>query len=143
MKKFNFTGAPVIVVSFLVIAGALTAFDMNMSEKKLESVSPVEFAKNVVSDEGFVLVDVRTPEEYDLGHLPSAINVDYQSFDFESVISELEREGKYAIYCRSGKRSAEALLMMEEMGFKWVIDLSGGMESLVDNSEATEYFSQD
>ncbi len=139
-KDLKITGAPVIVVSFLMLAGVVTALDINMPEKRLETVSAAEFAENVVNNKKILLIDVRTPEEFNQWHLPGAKNIDYESPDFESKISELDIKTPYAIYCRSGRRSAEALALMGEREFNWVLDLLGGIEALIYSPKAMEYF---
>ena len=77
--------------------------------------------------EGSVLVDVRTPEEYAEGHLPGAVNLDVQSPEFPARIAELDPETTYAVYCRSGSRSAAALAMMRQAGIAQTYHLGGGI----------------
>jgi phage shock protein E len=72
-----------------------------------------------------VLVDVRTPQEFNERHLPQALNVDFQDANFKTKIAKLNREDSYQVYCRSGRRSANALVVMKELGFKNVEDLKG------------------
>lgn len=64
-----------------------------------------------------ILVDVRTPSEFASGHLEGAINIDVQSADFEARVSELDPNGEYVVYCRSGNRSGQAIDRMEALGF--------------------------
>lgn len=90
------------------------------------SVGPEEFASMMESNPG-VLIDVRTADEYSGGHLEGAKLVDYYGSDFEANISELDRDVPVYVYCRSGGRSGRSASQMEEMGFKTVIDLSGGI----------------
>lgn len=81
--------------------------------------------------ENIIVIDVRTKEEYDSGHIKNAINIDFYSDDFEKEISVLDKNKEYMIYCRSGGRSSEALEIMKEMGFKNVSELEGGIMSHV------------
>ncbi len=140
MKKINFISIFLAGFSFLVIISFFTVFYLGFLDKNLESVSPVEFAENVVNNEDIILIDVRTSKEFSEGHLPGAVNIDYHSFDFKDAISEMDRKERYAIYCRSGRRSARVLSLMEDMGFRYVIDLSGGIDLLANVGEAVEYF---
>ena len=64
-----------------------------------------------------VIIDVRTPAEFASGHLDGAINIDVQSADFAAQVMELDKEGDYFIYCRSGNRSGQAISQMSQMGF--------------------------
>jgi rhodanese-related sulfurtransferase len=76
---------------------------------------------------GLQLLDVRTPEEFQAGCLSSAKNVDIRSGSFEQQISGLDKNGSYLVYCRTGKRSADARSRMLSDGFKNVVDLQGGI----------------
>ncbi|WP_175955603.1 rhodanese-like domain-containing protein [Schaalia sp. Marseille-Q2122] len=69
------------------------------------------------------IIDVRTPEEYAEGHLEGAINIDIYAEDFERQIKALDPSGNYAVYCRSGNRSGQAVSFMEGAGFTTVQDL--------------------
>lgn len=71
---------------------------------------------SVAIGEDTVVVDVRTPAEYAEGHLDGAINIDLQSPEFDTTISELDPEDEYVVYCQSGNRSAQAVAAMEAAG---------------------------
>jgi len=62
------------------------------------------------------VIDVRTPEEYAVGHVEGAELIDVQSSDFTARIDELDTDGEYVVYCRSGNRSAAASSSMTEAG---------------------------
>lgn len=73
------------------------------------------------------LVDVRSSEEFMEGHIPGATNVDVQSSDFvDRATSMLDKGKKVAVYCRSGRRSANAASQLSKAGFK-VTNLTGGI----------------
>lgn len=76
------------------------------------------------------VIDIRTAEEFESGHIEQAINIDFYASDFRDQISNLDKNKSYAIYCRSGNRSGQALTMMKTLGFTDVIDLDGGIISL-------------
>lgn len=63
-----------------------------------------------------VVIDVRTPAEFASGHLEGAINIDVQGSDFDVRIAELDPDGHYVVYCRSGNRSGQAIQRMAELG---------------------------
>ena len=81
------------------------------------------------SDSGFVVLDVRTPEEYAQGHLPekTPINLDFYAPDFRERLAQLDRGKTYLVYCRTGHRSGETVNFMKELGFRRVYDLQGGI----------------
>ena len=73
------------------------------------------------------ILDVRTPAEYAEGHLPGAVNIDVNSPDFSTAIADLDKTKPYAVYCRSGNRSATALQVMAGQGFTGAYHLGGGI----------------
>jgi rhodanese-related sulfurtransferase len=75
----------------------------------------------------FVIVDVRTSDEFNNGHLAGALNIDYYASDFKSNLDKLERAQEYLIYCRTGIRGAAAVGLMLELGFNRVHNLTGGI----------------
>ena len=75
-----------------------------------------------------ILVDVRTPEEFEEGHLPGAINIDWLAADFKSHWAEIGPSKKVYVYCQKGGRSARAAAALDSLGFE-VIDLTGGYEA--------------
>lgn len=75
----------------------------------------------------FIIIDVRTPQEYALGHIDGAINIDYYSPTFKDELDKLDKSKTYLIYCRTGHRSSNALKIMDELGFEKVYEMSGGI----------------
>lgn len=75
----------------------------------------------------FVLVDVRTPEEFRGGHIEGARLVDYHEPDFLRRMGDIDRNATVFLYCRSGNRSSRALKMVRDLGFVAVYDLAGGV----------------
>jgi len=75
------------------------------------------------------LIDVRTKDEYNAGHIGNAKNIDFYGSDFKSNMAKLDKSKPVIVYCAKGGRSGEAASMLKEMGFKEVYDLSGGYGS--------------
>ena len=75
----------------------------------------------------FVIIDVRTPEEFASGYLENAVNIDYNSAAFSDEIKTLDKNRTYLIYCRSGARSSQALGLMAVLQFAEVYNISGGI----------------
>jgi phage shock protein E len=76
---------------------------------------------------GTTVLDVRTPAEFAEGHLPGAVNIDISSPDFATQVAALDPTAPYAVYCRSGNRSATALATMAGIGFTGAYHLGGGI----------------
>ncbi|MEI8082302.1 MAG: rhodanese-like domain-containing protein [Actinomycetes bacterium] len=82
---------------------------------------------SAIAEPGVVLLDVRTPAEFAAGHLPGARNVDFENPNFPSQLAALDKNATYALYCRSGNRSGQALVQMESAGFTQIYDLTYGI----------------
>jgi rhodanese-related sulfurtransferase len=113
MRKFFF---------LLAMLFALTA----CSSTQAATLSPAEF-NELTQEAGVVTLDVRTPAEFDSGHLPNAVNIDVESGTFAQQISSLDPAATYAVYCRSGNRSKTALQEMSQAGLTNAQDLDGGI----------------
>ena len=75
----------------------------------------------------FVVLDVRTPEEFATGRLPGAVNVDIQVPKFQDRLAALDRGKTYLVYCRTGNRSARAVRVMKSLGFQSVYHMTEGI----------------
>lgn len=74
-----------------------------------------------------VILDVRTPEEFAEGHLDGATMLDFYEPDFADRLAELDPDKSYLLYCRSGNRSGQTAALMEQLGFRDVADVDGGI----------------
>jgi len=77
----------------------------------------------------FRIVDVRTKGEFDSEHLKGALNLDIHDERFEKIISKLDKEKTYLVYCKSGGRCGSAAELMDKKGFKKVYSVMGGLFS--------------
>ena len=92
-----------------------------------DSLTPSEFKKNL-DHKNTVLIDVRSPEEYSVGHLANAVLINFQDTSFQStVLSTVPMDAEVLLYCRSGRRSAAAKDLMKQMGYLKVTHLDGGI----------------
>ncbi len=90
-----------ILSSLLIITGC---------EKQLSELD------KIVEENNYVIVDVRTKEEYDTGHIKDSINIPVD--DIESRINELDKNKTILVYCRSGRRSTTAYNILKDKGYK-------------------------
>ena len=119
-----------LVVPIVLLNGCLGLGDFRPNNQIIEDITLEEaFAlmEDNRYDENFVIIDVRTPEEYAGGHIEKAINLDYYSETFADGLDQLDKEKTYLIYCRTDHRSGEALDMMAELGFREVYNMLGGI----------------
>ena len=94
-------------------------------EPKYENVSKERFAELIKTGDG-VLIDLRTLEEYEKGHIEGSVNIDFFADNFEDKIAELDKSQMVYIYCASGGRSGKTLGLMKKSGFKTVYHLPVG-----------------
>lgn len=81
------------------------------------------------ADKKNVLLDVRTPEEFAAGHIPGAINLDWNSPDFAKKVAELDKGKTYLVNCAAGGRSAKACGAMNKLNFTHCYNLEGGFKA--------------
>tara|TARA_B100000941_G_C28394040_1_gene494316 strand:+ start:151 stop:462 length:312 start_codon:yes stop_codon:yes gene_type:complete len=74
-----------------------------------------------------IIIDVRTPEEFESGHVESAINIEWQ--DIASVENSTNKDNRIFLYCRSGNRSQKATDILIDIGYKDVINLGSVKEA--------------
>ena len=79
------------------------------------------------ADPLFKIIDVRSAKEFSENWIKGALNIDVKAPDFKEKIEKLDRNGVYLAYCRGGVRSARAMNLMKEWGFKQVYNLAGGL----------------
>jgi len=95
-------------------------------------------AAEMITESGSVVLDVRSPREYGGGHLPGAINIDFNGEDFGSHLGALDRELTYVVYCRSGNRSTRSLKVLDQLGFQSVVHLDGGITAWEEAEQPVE-----
>ncbi len=94
-----------------------------------KTVKVDKFERLIADRTKYVLLDVRTPEEFKAGHLPGALMIDWNGENFETVaLDTLPKEKTVAVYCRSGRRSASAAGTLVKYGYR-VVNLSGGIKA--------------
>lgn len=137
MKKLILS-ASFIGLAVLSSCGAKVDMDVEVStstdEVKAEeqdktvykNVNTTEFAKLATEGNG-LLLDVRTDEEYEAGHIEGAKQIDYYGDDFDAEVDKLDKNTPVYVYCRSGGRSGKTMEMMKDKGFTKVYNLDGGM----------------
>ena len=103
-------------------------FLFNCKETRSQNLNliSVEEMQELVHLEDMQLVDVRTPSEYNEGHVPNAQNIDFWGEDFDAEIEELDKTKPIIVYCKSGGRSAKCASKLAAKGFEKIYDLKGG-----------------
>ena len=107
----------------------------NEIDKSTVELVGVEFSKELIKKQ-IKIIDVRTPKEFNQGHIENAININFKSSNFIKSISKLNKDTSFLIYCKSGNRSGKAAKIMDSIGFYKIYDLKGGFINW--NNEANQ-----
>ena len=97
------------------------------SSSSATDLSAQEFQSKTLEG-GVIALDVRTPGEFFNGHIAGAMNIDVEGMNFNSEIEKLDKSATYAVYCRSGRRSAIAVQTMKDAGFTDLFNMKAGTE---------------
>ena len=122
-----------IFIFALLLVTALAfgcAVQTSPTSQILEDIGVQEAFELIQSNQGnpdFLIIDIRTPEEYNEGHIQNALNIDFYAETFSEDLDKLDKSKTYFIYCRSGNRSGRAMSIMKDLGFREVYNLSAGI----------------
>jgi rhodanese-related sulfurtransferase len=119
-----------LTLLFAVLLAACGGSTTAAATAEIQLVSAPD-AATVLNDRApeVVLLDVRTPEEFNEVRVPGSVNVDFYAADFASQLDTLAKDVPYVVYCRSGNRSSQTMNIMRELGFLEVWDVDGGIIS--------------
>ena len=105
--------------------------------KEINEISDSQFTE--IQDTDYILVDVRTLEEYDSGHIQEAIHIDFYSESFQKEILSLDKSSSIILYCRTQNRSTKTANYLIENGYREINVLAGGINSWVKNGNDLVY----
>jgi len=109
----------------VLVAMAVALIGCNSVPQTITAQEAFDLVQDNDGNPEFVIVDVRTPDEFGDGHLEDAINIDFYADSFRDDLNQLDKSDTYLIYCRSGNRSAQALTTMNDLGFSDIHDMGG------------------
>ena len=119
-----------IILILIIIVGGIILI-LNRNDKNIEKevairyVSMDEIVQIMNKNKGYIILDVRTIEEYNEGHIPNAICIPNETIG-EEVINKLpHKEQLILIYCRSGNRSKQAAQKLNKLGYKNLVEFGG------------------
>lgn len=117
MKKI----LPVLLILLLLLSSC-SASDDNLGYKQIS----MEEAKIIMDEEkGYIIVDVRTPDEFADKHIPNAINIPNETIGTEEIAGLPDKDQKILVYCRSGNRSKQAAEKLVKIGYTNVVEIGG------------------
>ena len=133
LRKVIFTAGLILAISFAACGGGQettkNTVQTAQTKQKAEvvNVQPEELKKALAEGEDVIVLDVRTPEEWNQGYIDGAQNIDIYSDDFTGRVQKLDKNKTVYVYCRSGHRSMNASKKMINMGFTDVRNVEGGI----------------
>ena len=122
-----------ILFFFLLLIYSCQIFEST----EINEISDAQFTE--IQDSDYILVDVRTIEEYESGHIQDAINFDFYSESFQKEILSLDKSSSIILYCRTQNRSTKTANYLKENGYKEISVIAGGITSWVKNGNDLVY----
>ena len=127
-KKLIIFAIPIFIICLGFILPSLSAQDstriLTVSAKEA-----VDLIDKHNGDSNFAILDIRTPGEFQSGHLQSAILIDFYSQTFVDRLRQLDKGKKFLIYCRTGNRSARSLEIFRKLQFQKVYHMTNGIST--------------
>lgn len=120
MKKIHYT---VLLLILFSAAGCIST--TQPPEKAKYADISVQQAKEMIDGGGVFILDVRTREEYDAGHIRGSTLIPVQVL--KERLGEVPKDKKILVYCRTGHRSAQASEILADNGFKEIYNMKGGI----------------
>ncbi len=115
----------IIFVSSLILAAISGCVSTTNPAKAQYTDINVQQAKQMIDHGDVFILDVRTQEEYDAGHIINSTLIPVQVLD--KRLNELPHDTKILVYCKSGSRSAQASQILVNNGFKEIYNMNGGI----------------
>ena len=111
-----------LLVALLLLAGCAQEVK---KEVNYENITAQEAKELMDREEGYVILDVRTEEEYAQGHIPGAILI--PDYEIETKAEEIltDKDQMILVYCRSGRRSKNAAQALLELGYTDIREFGG------------------
>ncbi len=110
-----------------------------VAKVEAKDVTPDEAEKLLAENPGMIVLDVRTPEEFEHEHIKGAVNVNLFDTDFDAAVAALDQTKPVLVHCQAGRRSSQALLdLAGKVKFAKVYHLSGGIKGWKDAKKPVE-----
>ena len=112
-----------ILLSALMFTGC--AGTSNHQTNTYRSISMDEAVAMMEQENGYIILDVRRPDEYAAGHIPNAINVPNETIGNVEILELPDKNQLIMVYCRSGRRSKEASEKLVKLGYTNIVEFGG------------------
>lgn len=124
MKRLTLILLPVLIIlmAALILNGCGSSAD---NKKTYSQVSPEEAAAMMEEETDYIILDVRTQEEYETAHIPGAICIPNETIGTEDIPELPDKEQLILVYCRSGNRSKQASEKLAKQGYTNIVEFGG------------------
>ena len=112
-----------ILLSALMFTGC--ASTSNNHTNTYRSITMDEAVAMMEQKNGYIILDVRRPDEFAAGHIPNAINVPNESIGTDEIPELTNKDQLIMVYCRSGRRSKEASAKLVKLGYTNIVEFGG------------------
>ena len=128
MKVIRLAALALVLATLPLSAADAPQGDKPALPKSVRNVSPDEFDK-LRGQTNTVVLDVRTEKEFKAGHIPGAVNLDFNAPDFAKKAGALDKSKTYLVHCAGGVRSAKACGVMNQIAFTNLVNLEPGFKA--------------
>ena len=127
MKRVYFLGVLLVWTLFMMGCGASPGETTGESAAKNTylQISAEAAAGIMITENNYVILDVRTLQEYQEGHIPGAICIPNETIGTEDIPELPDKEQLILVYCRSGNRSKQAAQKLVKLGYTNVVEFGG------------------
>ena len=112
-----------ILLSALMLTGC--AVTNNNQTNTYRQITMDEAVTMMAQETGYIILDVRRPDEFAAGHIPNAINVPNESIGTDEIPELPNKDQLIMVYCRSGRRSKEASEKLVKLGYTNIVEFGG------------------
>ena len=112
-----------IILSALMLTGC--AGTSNHQTNTYRSITMDEAVTMMAQETGYIILDVRRPDEFAAGHIPNAINVPNETIGTDEIPELPDKDQLIMVYCRSGRRSKEASGKLVKLGYTNIVEFGG------------------
>ncbi|MFE8700197.1 rhodanese-like domain-containing protein [Cytobacillus sp. FJAT-54145] len=121
LKKYGFLIIPLILVIIYIGYNSI-------NNRGIEQITTSQLEEKMINpSEKQVFVDVREIEEYEAGHIEGMINIPLSKI--ETTLEYVQKDSEVILFCRSGNRSMQAAQALQDMGYKNIVNVEGGIQA--------------
>ena len=111
-----------LLLSTLLVTGCASS---NNQANTYRSITMDDAVTMMAQETGYIILDVRRPDEFAAGHIPNAINVPNESIGTDEIPELPDKNQLIMVYCRSGRRSKEASEKLVKLGYTNIVEFGG------------------